>query len=263
MKQLRAKPQPQPQFRGKYPVLAPPTSEMSDVIKWRMWDSVRYQAGFAMPGDPIEMFVTQRGQKTFVANNQSVEYKKRNFDTSLDNNNQIPKGKQFVINSIQASVTNLGNLPASTGTGDNIGLPINPGGPGGTNNFGAITSASNLMQAILYTVFISTEFGQTDKRYEEGPLLFFPTRYGATGFAALAAQPDAEVNNSGLGQGVTNAHSEVWVQNGALREEPLAFDRVLESLDTIKITLTSYLPFVPNQDFQIFIILDGYLQRPV
>lgn len=262
MRQIKTTPV-KAQFRGKHPVLAPPTSEMSDVIRYRMWDSVRFQAGFAMPGDPIEMFALQRGQKAFVANNPGVDYTKRNFDTSLNNNNQIPKGKQFVINSIQASVTTLGNLPASSGTGDNVALPINPGGPGGTNNFGPITSASNLMQAILYTMFLATEFGETDKRYEEGPLLYFPCRYGATGFAALAAQPPDATNNAGLGQGVTNAHSEVWVQNGALREEPLAFDRVLESLDTIKITLTSYLPFIPNQDFQVFIILDGYLQRPV
>ncbi len=263
MRQLRARPQPQPQFRGKYPVLAPPTSEMSDVIRWRMWDSIRFQAGFAMPGDPIEMFTIQRGQITQVGNNVGADYRKRAFDTSLDSNNQVPKGKQFVINSIQAYITNLGNLPASSGTGDNVALPINPGGPGGTNNFGPITSATTLMQAILTTIFLESEFGETDKRYESGPLLFFPCRYGATGFAALAAQPPDAANNAGLGAGVTNAHSEVWVQNGALREEPLIFDRVLESLDTIKIRLTPYLPFVPNQDFQVYVILDGYLQRPV
>lgn len=261
MRQLKTAPV-KAQFRGKHPALAPPTSEMSDVIRWRMWDSARFQAGFAMPGDPIELFVTQRGQKSFVANNPAAEYKKRRFDTSLDNNNQVPKGKQFVINSIQASITTLGNLPASTGTGDNIALPINPGGPGGTTNFGAITSASNLMMAILYTMFLETEFGETDKRYEAGPLLYFPCRYGATGFAGGAVQPPDATNNAGLGTGVTNAHTETWIQNGALREEPLAFDRVLESLDTIKIRLACDLPFVPNQDFQAFIILDGYLQRP-
>lgn len=262
MRQLKSAPV-KGTYQGGHPVLAPPTSQMSDVLRYRMWDTVRFQSGFALPGDPIQLFQVARGQKTSVANNSAAEYTKRRFDTSLQGNIQIPRGKQFVVNSIQAAVTTLGNLPLTSGTGDNVGLPIQPGGPGGTNNFGAITSGTNLMQAILYTIFLATEFGQTDKRYEEGPLLHFPARYGASGFAGVAAQPPDATNNAGLGAGVTNAHTEVWIQNGALREEPLIFDRVLESLDTVLITLNCDLPFVPNQDFQVQILLDGYLQRPV
>ena len=209
------------------------------------------------------LYQVARGQKTNVANNPAAEYTKRRFDTSLNGSIQIPRGKQFVVNSIQCAVITLGNLPLTSGTGDNVGLTIQPGGPGGTNNFGPLTSGVNLMQAALYTIFLATEFGQTDKRYEEGPLLHFPCRYGASGFAAVAAQPPDAVNNAGLGASTTNAHSEVWVRNGALREEPLIFDRVLESLDTVQITLNCDVPFVPNQDFQVMVILDGYLQRPV
>lgn len=250
-------------LKGKAPALSLPTNQYQDVIRWRMWDTLRYQAGFAMPSNPLELFRIQRGQKAFVANNPTSEYVKRRFDTSLDSNNQIPKGKQFVINSIQVAVVTIGNLHASNGTGDNVGLAINPGGPGGTNNFGAITTATGLMQAILHTVFIDTEFGETDKRYESGPALMFPCRYGASGFAALAAQPPDATNNAGLGGTTTNALSETWVQNGCFREEPLAFDRILESLDTFSVKVSSDVPFVPNQDFQFQVILDGYLQRPV
>lgn len=262
MRQLKTAPV-RATLKGQHPALSLPTSQYQDVIRWRMWDTARFQAGFAMPGNTIELFTIQRGQKAYVANNQSAEYVKRRFDTSLDNNNQIPKGKQFVVNSIQAAVITLGNLHASNGTGDNVGLAINPGGPGGTTNFGAITTATGLMQAILSTVFMDTEFGETDKRYESGPLSFFPCRYGASGFAALAAQPPDATNTAGMGGTTTNALSETWVQNGCFREEPLAFDRILESLDTFKIKLTADVPFVPNQDFQIQVILDGYLQRPV
>lgn len=250
-------------LKGKQPQLSLPTNQYQDVIRWREWDTVRFQAGFVMPSDPIPMFQIQRGQQTQVANNAAATYKKRQFDTSLKSNNQIPKGKQFVVNSIQAVVITLGNLHGSNGTGDNVGLAINPGGPGGTNNFGAITTATGLMQALLHTVFLSSQFGENDKSYEEGPLAFFPSRYGASGFAALAAQPPDATNNAGLGGTTTNALSETWVQNGCFREEPLAFDRVLESLDTFAISLSCDVPFVPNQDFQIQILLDGYLQRPV
>ncbi|HEX9005397.1 MAG TPA: hypothetical protein VGB07_36155 [Blastocatellia bacterium] len=250
-------------LKGKAPALSLPTNQYQDVLRWRMWDTARYQAGFAMPNGITELFKIQRGQKAFVINNPAAEYVKRRFDTSLDNNNQIPKGKQFVVNSIQVAVVTLGNLHGSNGTGDNVGLAINPGGPGGTNNFGPITTATGLMQAILSTMFIDTEFGETDKRYESGPLSFFPCRYGASGFAAVAAQPPDATNNAGLGGTTTNALSETWVQNGCFREEPLAFDRILESLDTFNIKLSSDVPFVPNQDFQIQVILDGYLQRPI
>lgn len=261
MRQIKTK-EPMATLRGGAAALSLPTNQYQDVIRWREWDTVRFQAGFAMPGDPIEMFKIQRGQKAQVANS-GVDYIKRKFDTSLKSNNQIPKGKQFVINSIQACVTTLGNLHASNGTGNNVGLAINPGGPGGTTNFGPITTATGLMQSILHTIFLSSQFGENDKNYEEGPLLHFPCRYGASGFAALAAQPPDAVNNAGLGATTTNALSETWVQNGCFREEPLAFNRILESLDTFAIDLSCDVPFVPNQDFQVQIILDGYLQRPV
>ena len=136
-------------FQGKYPVVNVPTTQMQDVRRRQLFDTARFKAGLAMPSDPIQLFQVPRGQQTQVANDPTTTYTKRRFDCSQDGPNAIKSGYAFRILSIQAQVLTLGNLPATTGTGNNVTLDIQPGGPIGTTAAGAITQAPRLLQAIL------------------------------------------------------------------------------------------------------------------
>ncbi len=233
-------------FQGGYPVAAVPTNQMQDVRRRQLFDTARFKAGIAMPSNTIELFQVPVGQTTAVANDPTAQYQKRRFDCSQNGPNVIKSGYAFRILSIQAQVLTLGNLPATTGTGNNVTLDIQPGGPIGTTAAGAITQSPRLLQAILNTITLETEF-VTEKRSEEGLLLFFPTSYGVSGSAGNGS---STIDNT-------------FVQNGFGREEELVFPRDLRSLDNVNVRLYCDVPFIATEDFQIRIILDGIEFRPV
>lgn len=233
-------------FQGKYPVVNVPTTQMQDVRRRQLFDTARFKAGLAMPSDPIQLFQVPRGQQTQVANDPTTTYTKRRFDCSQDGPNVIKSGYAFRILSIQAQVLTLGNLPATTGTGNNVTLDIQPGGPIGTTAAGAITQAPRLLQAILNTITLETEF-VTEKLAETGLLLFFPSDYGMSG-------------SSGNGSATIDS---TFVNNGFGRAENLVFPRDLKSLDNVNVKLYAEVPFIATEDFQIRIIFDGIEFRPV
>jgi hypothetical protein len=233
-------------FQGGYPVVNVPTTQMQDIRRRQLFDTARFKAGLAMPSDPIRLFQVAQGQQTQIANDATVTYTKRKFDCSQNGPNVIKSGYAFRILSIQAQVLTLGNLPATTGTGNNVTLDIQPGGPIGTTAPGAITQAPRLMQAILNTITLETEF-VTEKLAETGLLLFFPTPYGISGAA-------------GTGNALIDS---TFVNNGFGREEELVFPRDLKSLDNVNVTLYAEVPFIATEDFQIRIIFDGIEFRPV
>lgn len=241
-----AVPQKNMTFQGGYPVAALPTKDAQDVRRRVLFDTARFVAGQPMPTDPIQLFQVSQGQQTQIANNPATTYTKRAFDTTTQGPNVIKAGYAFRLISIQAQVLTLGNLPATVGTGNNVALDIQPGGPIGTTAAGAITQAPRLLQAILNTITLKTEF-ITEKRAEEGILLLFPPAYGISGSA---------------GNGSATIDS-TFVQNGFGRDEPLLFPRDLKSLDSVAIALYPEVPFIATEDFQIRIMLDGIEFRPV
>lgn len=240
-----AVPQKNLSYQGGYPVAALPTKDFQDVRRRVLFDTARFAAGQAMPTDPINLFQVAQGQQTQMANNASVTYQKRAFDTTTQGPNVIKAGYAFRLISIQAQVLTLGNLPATTGTGNNVALDIQPGGPIGTTAAGAITQSPRLLQAILNTITLRTEF-ITEKRAEEGILLLFPPAYGISGSSGAGS---ATIDNT-------------FVQNGFGRDEPLLFPRDLKSLDSVNVQLLCEVPFIATEDFQIRIMLDGVEFRP-
>lgn len=227
---------------GKQASLYLDSKKYQDILRYELFDTLRFQAGQALTLDEISMFKNPIGSTRYVANNTGVDYKTKRHDTNQAQANQIPKGYTFAIESIQAQILTLGNLNAVSGTGDNVGLAQQADIVG---THGGITSATKQLEVILNTITLATEF-MAEKRYEHGLLVAFPCEFGMHGAVA---------SNTGL--------NESFVQNGFGVARPLAIPRVLESLDHFEVKVQPQVAFIPANDFQIRIWLVGAMRRVV
>jgi len=217
---------------------------LKDAIGFRGYDTVRIQAGNAITTDPFKFFQVPQGQLAGGLN-FTTQYRKGVMDTNMEVGGMFSKGRLLEVSSIQARVTSTGATDTTYGSsGAATQLPTNALGA-------AVVSAVN--EEKMITEAITIKFVIDNKDYEEGPLLFFPSNYGYSGFAGSGAP-----GGSGAG---TDAIA--IVNSGFGRSFRLPTPRMIDGLRAFNVTMTPGYSFTPNRNSTIQIILEGLLWRPV
>lgn len=233
-------------YEGGPPRLAMPSDKYQDVMRYEIYDTLRFVRGFPVKAAALQLFAIQLGQQTQAANAPHLSYSKLECDTNLKNPRQLPKGKTFLLDSIQVDILNVAGH-AYNQTGEGVSYDTDH-----TRPVTEIGSATQLVKHLMDTVILRTTFG-SDKDYETGLLKFFPSAYGMSGFAGGV---------TGSGQNLPH-HFESAVQNGFGRARQLLTPRRIEGQENFEAVIEPNIPFVPDQDFQIRVILSGVQSRQV
>lgn len=232
-------------YEGGPPRLAMPTEKYQDVMRFEIYDTLRFVKGLPISATALRLFGVPLGQAAQVANAKHLTYTKLECDTNLKNPSQLPTGKAFYLDSIQVDVLNIAgfgyNSPDNPSHQTNHTQPVNE-----------IGSATQLVKHLQDTVILRTTFGN-DKDYETGLIKFFPPAYGISGFAGGV---------TGSGQNLPH-HFEAVAQNGFGRARQLLSPRTIKSQENFEATIEPNVPFTPDQDFQIRVILSGVQSRQV
>jgi len=239
-----------------YAALAPIIKEkggrLASYFGLRLYDTARIAAGTAMSSADVTLFQVPKGNTTTEWNG-TTQYQKNLFDTNMTVAGQLPQGFELWVTSIQARVTLTGELDDSTQTGANLGLANAPGTYGSAVAADAVI-ASNLTQAILESTTLTFTYNNTS--FESGPLFFFPSKYGVSGFGSNLMYVPAAA-------GTQIAVNDQMVNNGFGDSYALPIIRHIQPLYNFGVTLSCSNPFVPTRNFRIQVILEGLGVRPV
>lgn len=212
-----------------------------DALGLRLYDTLRFKAGNAVPTGTLLLFTIPRGSETQVVNAPTEKYIKGLIDTNMDQSGSLSKGREFIVHSIQAEIV-LSGATATTysSTGNNVELATDPT-PSGT----AGNSATNFINHLLRSGYLRFIVGE--KEYEVGKLIHFPSPYGISGFA---------------GGGSTNNFESI-AQNGFGRGYRLPVPRHIDGLRNFRVEVEFENPITVIQNFTLTVTLEGLLLRPV
>lgn len=137
-----------------------------------LFDSKVASPGTAVPGSAIKFFQTPNGGTDQLIG-ATTTYVKQDTDTNMQQAGQLPQGQLMVIKSVQVLVNLTGNLPAVSGSGNNISRPT-------TQGFTAnVTSAMSDLRTILQLGNGVFKIG--NRPFMNNPLWGYPTDYGVSG----------------------------------------------------------------------------------
>jgi hypothetical protein len=212
---------------------------LRDVLGFRLYDKLRFQAGAAMPVGDLIMFQNEIGNQQTVANNAALRYTKNKVDTNMIVGGQLPRGQELIVQSMQCRVImSMADDAAYAVAGDGITLPTD-------NTPTAAVPASNAMLSVLEGGVYTFHIGEKD--YEEGLLIHLPTPYGIFGFA-------------GGGQ---DLYFEGVVNNGFGKAYLLPVARTIENGRYFNVKVNFPYSFLVARQFQLEICLEGILFRSV
>lgn len=217
---------------------------LKDALGYRLYDTVRVQAGNAITTNPFLFFQIPQGNLTGGLN-FTTQYAKGVIDTNMEVGSFLSKGRLFEVSSIQCRVNVTGATDTTYGSsGAATQMPTNALGA-------AVVSAANEEKEIVEAM--SMKFVIDNRDFEEGKLIHFPSNYGFSGFAGSGAP-----GGSGAG---TDAIA--IVNNGFGRSYRLPTPRIIDGLRRFTVVMTPGYSFTPNRNFNIEVTLEGLLWRPV
>ncbi|MCX7997352.1 MAG: hypothetical protein RML33_11150 [Acidobacteriota bacterium] len=226
------------QYEGGQPVLEKPlTANEVDVQKGWLYDTVRFLREVWVRPQTIKLFRAGIGQQTHYINVPNIQYTKHKGDTSLESGNFL-SGQAFDIANIQVAISR--RYFSLTPDQETLRAQAASSNPTGIPN---ITTEPELIAHLQDTAILTTKYGGSDKQRESGLLKLFPTSYGV--LAALG----------GLAQNKA--------ANGFGKAQPLLAVRRIGDKQNIDVEIEILEPFIPYMDFQIQVIHDGKLYRPV
>jgi hypothetical protein len=217
-----------------------------------LYDTARFDAA-ALPVGEFEFFSVPRGQNTLPING-TVAYQKSLIDTNMTAASQLPQGNEFWACNMQASLVIIGQLDNSVQTTNpNVGLPLDPGI--GTSLVAADDIlAVNLAQAFLESLTIT--FVLNNVEFESGPLIFWPSRYGISGFSGTAAFIPGTA-------GTTIMQNETAVNNGFGAPRDWSTVRHIPPLYSFSVRCRIHNPFTVTRPLRLRIGLEGLRAKSV
>jgi hypothetical protein len=226
------------QHEGKQPLLEKPlTANEVDVQKSWLTDTVRFLHGVYIKPQTIKLFKIGLGQQASYANVPSINYTKHKGDTTMESGNFL-SGQAFDMANIQVAFSRrFFQLSADEEAIRANAASNNP--PGVLN----IVNEIDVCQHLSETATITTKYGGSDKARESGLLKYFPTNYGML------------ISTGGT--------SYLKANNGFGRAFPLLAVRRIGDKQNIDVEIEILEGFVTNIGFQIQVIHDGKLYRPV
>lgn len=208
-----------------------------DVQKHWLTDTARFLRGVAVKPQTIKLFKIGIGQQAAYANVPGVKYTKHKGDTTMEQGNFL-SGQAFDIANVQGCVS---RRYISLDAADEALRTA----AAGTNQSGIVQLAGQveLLEHLAETAVVTNKYGGSNKERESGLLKFFPTGYGQS------------VSTGGT--------SYVKANNGFGVASPLLAVRQLGDKTNIDVEIEILEEFIPTIDFQIQIIHDGRLIRPI
>lgn len=218
-----------------------------------LYDTKYFVAGTAIPSTPIRFFAVQQGQQDVVGNSAAVAFTKQKFMTNMTMAGQLERGQTFRVRSVQAFVSVPGNFDLTLQSTGNTTLPSTLPASNVSTTATAGVLATNLEYALLTMGYISLKIGSG--RYEEGPLLQFPSQFGISGYAGAAF--------TGTAQAGVIVPNEAVANNGFGRARELTQPRTIVNGQQFAVDLEFPVGFTPSRNCQVQICLAGILERDV
>jgi hypothetical protein len=213
------------------------TSGEVDVQKHWLTDTVRFLKGVVVKPQTIKLFKIGIGQQAAYANVPGVKYTKTEGDTTMQQGNFL-SGQEFDIANVQACISRRYiSLDAAE--------EALRAAAAATNASGVIQLAGQIeiVEHLAETATLTNKYGGSNKERESGLLKFFPTGYGQ---AVSTGGTSYVKSNNGFGVAL-----------------PLLVTRKLGDKTNIDVEIEILEAFNPTVDFQIQVIHDGKLIRPI
>ena len=219
-----------------------PASVYTDTL----YDTALFDPGSLTAQERIMFSVPIGGQNTTIVGGSSYQVGEQ--FTNMTNAQQLPAGNEFWAINMQVSLVISGLLDnAVNSSGNNPGLSSDPGLENQIVAADAL-NATNLAQAILES--LSFTFSLNNVRFERGPGILFPTRYGLSGYAGGFAYVPGTA-------GTTIAANEAAVNNGFGQPRPFAVVRYIPSLYNFGVIMKITNAFTVTRPFRVRVILEG------
>ena len=215
---------------------------------FKLYDSVRLQPNVLLPASQVVLFQNAFGQQQAIFGTASTMYTKQLSDTNMMAAGQLPRGRFFIVHSIEVIVPLTGNLPTIATSGQGIELPTVQGI---STNVSNAASDARVLLTLGYGYFY---YGT--KRYQEGQLLAFPCSEGISGWGfdigattGQTLQVDSIANNTINGVGP-------WCYQSC---------HGLQQQMNFNFTIQFFNPFtvIANSSQVIKVSLNGWLYDPV
>lgn len=224
-------------YEGKQPLLEKPMTSEVDVQKAWLTDTVRFLQGVYVKPQTIRLFKIGLGQQSVYANVPTIQYTKHKGDTTMEIGNFL-SGQAFDMANIQVSFSRrFFKLSTEEEALRTAAVALNP------SDAISIANEIDICQHLSETAVITSKYGGSDKTRESGLIKYFPTNYGmliSTGGTAYLKA------NNGFGKAF-----------------PLLAVRRIGDKQNVDVEIEILEGFVPNIGFQLQIIHDGKLYRPV
>lgn len=163
---------------------------------FKLYDTVRLQPNVLLPASQVDLFQNAVGQQQAIFGTSSTMYTKQFSDTNMRQGGQIPKGRFFIIKSIEVICPLVANLATVSTTGQNIELNTVQG-------IGTATSPGSDARTLLTLGYGYFYYGT--KKFQEGQLMAFPCTEGISGYGfgigattGQTVQVDGVANNGNL-----------------------------------------------------------------
>lgn len=211
-----------------------------------LYDTALFDAGSLTQQERVLFSVPIGGQNTTLVG--GTTYQVGEQFTNMTNAQQLPAGNEFWAINMQVALTISGLLDnAVNASGNNPGLASDPGLENQIAAADAL-NATNLAQAILESLTFT--FSLNNTRFERGPGIVFPTRYGLSGYAGGFAYVPGTA-------GTTIAANEVAVNNGFGTPRPFAMVRHIPSLYNFGVIMKVNNAFTVTRPFRVRLVLEG------
>lgn len=223
-----------------------PGSRVASVYSDKLYDTALFDAA-SITQQEVTLFSNPINSISRTIGS-STSYRVGEHFTNMTNQNQLPAGNEFWAVNMQAALVISGlNDDSVNSTGDNPGLASAPGLESAIVAADGL-NAVNLAQVICES--ISLTFTLNNVRFERGPVKFFPTRYGLTGFAGGFAYVPGTA-------GTTIAANETAVNNGFGQPVPFALVRHIPSLYNFGVIMKINNTFTSSRPFRLSVVLEG------
>lgn len=223
------------------------------IIDGSRYDTKYAVAGTAVNGSDVFFFTQQVGQQDQLINNSAVTFQKTKAMTNMVQSSQLERGTTMIVTSIQCMIAIPNNLDFSLQSSGNTTLPNVTGTAVGATTSLAGVLGGGLWAAIAKQGYIELTVGPN--RFEAGPLIQFPSEFGASGFNAAVQTGTVVATDIPVIDGVVN--------NGFGFARQLLVPRTIEPGQNFNVKLNFFNLFTPSRNIDIQIILRGLELRDI
>lgn len=227
--------------------------DMKQIIDGCRYDTKYAVAGTAVNGSDIFFFTQQVGQQDQLVNNSAVTFQKTKAMTNMVQSGQLERGTTMIVTSIQCMVSIPNNLDQTLQGSGNTTLPLITGLAEAATTATSGVLAGGLWSAICKQGYVELTVGPN--RFEAGPMIQFPSEFGASGFNAAVQNGTVVATDIPVIDGVVN--------NGFGFARQLLVPRTIEPGQNFNVKLNFFNLFNPSRNFEIQVLLRGLELRDI